>query len=199
VGVVEMVLAGSTNKAIVRLINRHGGVAVGLSGSDAGLTRARKLTLNRQGAEGADEIDLGHVGEVVEINPGIIHHLVRENFIPVIAPLGVGEDGTVYNINADSVAGAIAAALQAEKFILLTDVPGILDQKGELISTLRSENIEPLKEQGVIKGGMIPKVEACLTALGEGVRKAHIVDGRTPHAVLLEIFTDEGVGTQIVN
>lgn len=200
VGVVEMVLAGSMNKGIVRLINRHGGAAVGLSGSDAGLTRARKLTLSRKDADGTDETyDLGHVGEVAEINPSIIHHLIAENFIPVIAPLGVGEDGTVYNINADSVAGAIAAALEAEKFILLTDVPGILDGDGKLIGTLQAEEIKQLKEEGVIKGGMIPKAEACLAALGEGVRKAHIVDGRTPHAVLLEVFTDEGVGTQIVN
>ncbi|MEK6712141.1 MAG: acetylglutamate kinase [Nitrospinota bacterium] len=199
VGVVEMVLSGSINKGIVRLINRHGGAAVGLSGSDAGLTRARKLTLSRKNAEGADEVvDLGHVGEVVEVSPGIIHHLTRAHYIPVIAPLGVDDDGKVYNINADSAAGAIAGALAAEKFILLTDVPGILGKEGKLISTLRSGDVQRLREEGVIRGGMIPKVEACLEALASGVTKTHIVDGRVPHAVLLEVFTDEGVGTQIV-
>jgi len=199
VGVVEMVLSGSTNKGIVRLINRHGGAAVGLSGSDAGLTRARKLTLSRKTAEGADEIvDLGRVGEVVRVEPGIIHHLTRAHYIPVIAPLGVDDDGNVYNINADSAAGAIAGALAAEKFILLTDVPGIQDKKGNLISTLKAPDAQRLREEGVIRGGMIPKVEACLEALASGVKKAHIVDGRVPHAVLLEVFTDEGVGTQIV-
>lgn len=199
VGVVEMVLSGSTNKGIVRLINRHGGAAVGLSGSDGDLTRARKLTLSRKNAEGEEEIiDLGHVGEVVQVNPDIIHHLTQARYIPVIAPLGVGEDGTVYNINADSAAGAIAGALGAEKFILLTDVPGILDRQGKLVSSLRPPEVQKLREEGVIKGGMIPKVEACLEALASGVKKTHIVDGRIPHAVLLEVFTDEGVGTQIV-
>ncbi len=199
VGVVEMVLSGSTNKGIVRLINRHGGMAVGLSGSDAGLTKARKLTLSRKGTDGQEEhLDLGQVGEVVKVDPRIIHHLAAGDYIPVIAPLGVGEDGNVYNINADSAAGAIAGALAAEKFILLTDVPGILDQNGRLLSTLRPGEVQKLKGEGVIRGGMIPKVEACLDALSSGVKKTHIVDGRIPHAVLLEVFTDEGVGTQIV-
>lgn len=199
VGVVEMVLAGSTNKGIVRLINHHGGKAVGLSGSDAGLTSATKLTLTRKSGSGEDEqYDLGQVGEVKEVNPAIIHHLVDGGFIPVIAPLGVGEDSKVYNINADSAAGAVAGALAAEKFILLTDVPGILDESGALISTLNRAEVDKLKKSGVIKGGMIPKVDACLDALSQGVSKAHILDGRVPHAVLLEVFTDEGIGTEIV-
>lgn len=200
VGIVEMVLAGSTNKGIVRLINSHGGKAVGLSGSDAGLTSARKLTLSRKGEDGEDhELDLGQVGEVKEINPDILHHVAGGGFIPVIAPLGVGEDGSVYNINADSAAGAIAGALDAEKFILLTDVPGILGEGGGLISTLNRQEVEGLRKSGVIEGGMIPKVEACLEALAGGVHKAHIIDGRVPHAVLLELFTDEGIGTEIVS
>lgn len=199
VGVVEMVLAGSTNKGIVRLINRHGGVAVGLSGSDAGLTSASKLKLSRKGEDGMEhEFDLGRVGEVKSVNPAIIHHLTKDGFIPVIAPLGVGEDGNVYNINADSAAGAVAGALEAEKFILLTDVPGIMDESGDLIGHLNQKQVNSLKESGVIRGGMIPKVDACLTALSGGVKKAHIVDGRVPHAVLLELFTDEGIGTEIV-
>ena len=199
VGVVEMVLAGSTNKGIVRLINQHGGSAVGLSGSDAGLTAAKKLTMNRKGPDGEDvEYDLGRVGEVLAIRPAIIHHLTKGGFIPVIAPLGVGRDGSVYNINADSAAGAVAGSLRAEKFILLTDVPGILDAGGELLSTLRREEAQRLKEEKIIPGGMIPKADACLAALSSGVAKTHIVDGRVPHAVLLEVFTKEGVGTQIV-
>lgn len=199
VGVVEMVLAGSTNKGIVRLINLHGGKAVGLSGSDAGLTSAAKLTLTRKGEDGEEEsYDIGQVGQVKRINPDIIHHLAGGGFIPVIAPLGVGDDGKVYNINADSAAGAIAGALKAEKFILLTDVPGILDEGGKLKSTLNRADVSALKNSGVIQGGMVPKVDACLDALSSGVNKAHIIDGRTPHAVLLEIFTDEGIGTEIV-
>ncbi len=199
VGVVEMVLAGSTNKGIVRLINRLGGNAVGLSGSDAGLTSAKKLTLSRKGEGGEEtELDLGRVGEVKHVNPAIIHHLTNGGFIPVIAPLGVGEDGNVYNINADSAAGAVAGSLQAEKFILLTDVPGILGKSGDLLSTLSRGDVESLKDSGVIQGGMIPKVNACLDALAKGVNKAHIVDGRVPHAVLLELFTDEGIGTEII-
>jgi len=199
VGVVEMVLAGSTNKGIVRLINQHGGKAVGLSGSDAGLTSATKLTLSRRSEKGEVEpYDIGHVGQVKQINPQIIHHLAAGGFIPVIAPLGVGEDGKIYNINADSTAGAVAGALKAEKFILLTDVSGILDQRGELKSTLNRVGVNTLKGSGVIQGGMIPKVDACLEALASGVNKAHIIDGRIPHAVLLEIFTDEGIGTEIV-
>lgn len=199
VGVVEMVLAGSTNKGIVRLINQHGGSAVGLSGSDAGLTAAKKLTMNRKGPDGEDvEYDLGRVGEVLAIRPAIIHHLTKGGFIPVIAPLGVGRDGSVYNINADSAAGAVAGSLRAEKFILLTDVPGILDAGGELLSTLRREEAQRLKEEKTITGGMIPKADACLEALSSGVAKTHIVDGGVPHAVLLEVFTKEGVGTQIV-
>ena len=199
VGVVEMVLSGATNKSIVRLINRHGGNAVGLSGSDAGLTTAKKLIMSRKGPSGEDvEYDLGRVGEVLAIKPDIIHHLTDGGFIPVIAPLGVGKDGNVYNINADSAAGAIAGALHAEKFILLTDVPGILDENENLISTIRRDDAKRFKEEKTITGGMIPKVDACLDALSSNVTKTHIVDGRVPHAVLLEVFTDEGVGTQIV-
>ena len=199
VGVVEMVLCGSTNKGIVRLINQHGGDAVGLSGSDAGLTTAKKLTMNKKGPDGQDmEYDLGRVGEVLAIRPAIIHHLTEGGFIPVIAPLGVGQDGNVYNINADSAAGAVAGSLNAEKFILLTDVPGILDENRKLISTVRRDDVQKLKNEKIITGGMIPKVDACLDALSSSVTKTHIVDGRVPHAVLLEVFTKEGVGTQII-
>ncbi len=199
VGIVEMVLSGSTNKGIVRLINQHGGNAVGLSGSDAGLTTAKKLTMNKKGPFGEDvEYDLGRVGDVLSIRPEIIHHLTEGGFIPVIAPLGVGRDGSIYNINADSVAGAIAGALHAEKFILLTDVPGILDTSQNLISTLRRDEVKRLKDEKILTGGMIPKVDACLNALSSSVAKTHVVDGRVPHAVLLEVFTKEGVGTQIV-
>ncbi|MFQ5895863.1 MAG: acetylglutamate kinase [Nitrospinota bacterium] len=198
-GVVEMVLTGPTNKEIVRLINRHGGRATGLSGSDADLITARRLTLTRKAAGGGEEeVDLGQVGEVVRVDPRVVRHLEEGGLIPVIAPTGVGEDGVVYNINADTVAGALAGALGAEKLIFLTDVPGILDRDGKLLSHLDRAAVASLREAGVVAGGMIPKVEACVRALEEGVQKTHIIDGRVPHALLLEIFTDKGIGTEIV-
>jgi acetylglutamate kinase len=187
--VVEMVL-NKINKDLVYLINRYGGKAVGLSGKDARLLRARKLI--------HEEFDLGLVGEVQEVNVELLEALQKEGFIPVIAPIGVGEDGTPYNINADMVAGAVAGALRAEKLILLTDVPGISDEEGNLIQSLRSERAEQLIQKGVIQGGMIPKVRCCLEALNLGVSKAHIIDGTLPHALLLEVFTDKGIGTEIV-
>jgi acetylglutamate kinase len=197
--VVEMVLVGKTNKEIVGLINREGGRAVGLSGKDGDLIMARKMVLrgSSQGAEPPEIIDLGKVGEVEKINPEVIIALERERVIPVIAPVGVGPEGDSYNINADLVAGAMAAALRAEKLILLTDVEGVMDSHGRLISTLDASAARAGIRDGVIRGGMIPKVNCCLDALDGGVGKAHIIDGRKEHAVLLEIFTDVGVGTEI--
>lgn len=197
--VVEMVLVGKVNKEIVRLINRHGGRAVGLSGKDGGLILARKIQMVRQEGDLPSEIiDLGQVGEVEAIDQSLLEVLEKHNFIPVIAPVGVGPEGETYNINADLVAGRVAAALGAEKLILLTDVPGVLDGEGRLISSLRADQIEGLKAKGGLSGGMLPKVDACAQALAGGAHKAHIIDGRKPHAVLLEIFTDHGVGTEIV-
>jgi acetylglutamate kinase len=190
--IAEMVL-GRINKGIVALINQHGAKAVGLSGKDAGLISAEKYK---------SDVDIGFVGNVSRIDPGIINVLDKEGFIPVITSIGVGSDGQTYNINADSVAGEMAAALKAEKLIVLTDVRGIMhDQKdlGTLVSTLKISDIDPLIKSGVISGGMLPKVEACVTALRGGVRKTHIIDGRIIHSLLLEIFTDSGIGTQIVN
>ena len=197
--IVEMVLSGSTNKSIVRLINQQGGKAVGLSGSDAELTKAMKITLTKESNSKKQEIDLGRVGKVNKINPQIIHYLTAGDYIPVIAPLGVDDDGNVFNINADEAAGAIAGSLEAEKFILLTDVQGILDKNGTLIGSINKEETQKLQEEKVIKNGMIPKTRACLDALSGGVKKTHIIDGRTPHALLLEVFTDQGVGTEIIN
>ncbi len=200
--VVEMVLVGKVNKEIVGLINHCGGKAVGLSGRDGDLVQARKLTLHAK-PEGVDRppelIDLGRVGEVTKVNPKILATLEREDFIPVIAPVGVGDDGQAFNINADLVAGAIAAELNAVKLILLTDVEGVKDGKGELISTVQHDQVEELIDAGVISGGMIPKVNCCQTSLEKGVGKAHIIDGRQEHAILLEIFTREGIGTEIVS
>jgi acetylglutamate kinase len=197
--IVEMVLVGKVNKEIVSLIHQQGGKAVGLSGKDGRLITAKKLRLTR--SRGKDEkpeiIDIGMVGEVKAINPGVIEALERENFIPVIAPVGVGEEGETYNINADLVAGKIASALKAEKFILLTDVEGVMDEKRRLIPTLDVRQAKRLITRKVISSGMIPKVNCCLSALEEGVAKTHIVDGRVEHAILLEIFTDVGIGTQI--
>ena len=190
--IAEMVL-GRINKGIVALINQHGARAVGLSGKDASLISAEKYK---------SDVDIGFVGNVSRIDPGIINVLDKEGFIPVITSIGVGSDGQTYNINADSVAGEMAAALKAEKLIVLTDVRGIMhDQKdtGTLVSTLRISEIEPLIRSGVISGGMLPKVEACVTALRGGVRKTHIIDGRIMHSLLLEIFTDSGIGTQIIH
>ncbi len=193
---IEMVLVGKINKEIVSLINHHGGKAVGLSGKDGRLITARKLK-NRSGKTGKQAKDMGLVGEVVSINPHIIDTLDRSKFIPIIAPVGIGEDGHTYNINADTVAGEVASALRAEKLILLTDTKGVLDERGRLISSMNGRKVRTLITKGHISGGMIPKVNCCLQALKSGVAKAHIVDGRVKHAVLLEIFTDVGIGTQI--
>ncbi len=197
--VVEMVLVGKVNKEIVSLINQQGGKAVGLSGKDGKLIVAKKLKLTRsRGKEEMPEIiDIGMVGEVETINPGVIEALKRENFIPVIAPVGVGEEGDTYNINADLVAGKVASALKAEKLILLTDVEGVKDEKQHLIPMLNDREAKRLMAQKVISSGMIPKVNCCLDALEGGVVKTHIIDGRLEHAILLEIFTDIGIGTQI--
>ncbi|HWP35708.1 MAG TPA: acetylglutamate kinase [Thermodesulfobacteriota bacterium] len=192
--VVEMVLTGQTNPEIVRLINAEGGQAVGLSGKDGGLLTARKLEMVANG----ETIDLGLVGEVERVDPRVLAALEREGFIPVIAPIGVGRDGTAYNINADLAAGAIAASLKAVRLILLTDQEGVLGRDGRLLPTLGRQEARRLVAEGVISGGMIPKVECCLSALVAGVEKATIADGRVPHALLLELFTDQGVGTQIV-
>ena len=198
-GVVEMVLGGQVNKEIVQLINAQGGRAVGLTGKDGGLIRARKLRLERRGpeTEAPEIIDLGHVGEVESVDASVVHMLVRGGFIPVIAPVGVGADGETYNINADLVAGKVAEVLQAEKLILLTNTPGILDREGRLISGVDAAAVERLVAEGVISGGMLPKVRCALEAVQAGVNAAHIIDGRVEHAVLLELFTDEGVGTLI--
>jgi acetylglutamate kinase len=198
--VVEMVLAGGINKEIVNLINTDGGRAVGLSGKDGSLIKAKKLYHSRKQSDGTvlDDIDMGHVGEVTEINPEIIDAVEKAGFIAVIAPSGVGADGLTYNINADSVAAEIASHLRVEKLIILTDETGVLDRQGKLISSLKYSEIPDLISSGVVKGGMIPKLECCMKALDNGVKKAHIVDGRTPYSILLELFTDSGIGTQIV-
>ncbi len=197
--IVEMVLGGLINKEIVSMINRHGAKAVGLSGKDGGLIRAKKKVLRRSARDGDDEvIDIGQVGEVEEIRPEVIDCLQREGFIPVISPIGVGQRGESYNINADYVASALATSLRAEKLILLTDVAGIKDANGSVLSTLKKEEVLRLINEGVITGGMLPKVQACLRALDKGVAKNHIIDGRIPHSLLLEIFTKEGIGTEIV-
>ncbi len=193
--IVEMVLVGRINKEIVGLINLHGGKAVGLSGKDADLIRAhRRLHRNADG----EEMDIGLVGEVEEVNAEPIRLLEEHGFIPVIAPVGVGRGGETYNINADLVAGEAAAALGAEKLIHLTDVEGITGSDGARVSTLSRANAERLIDERVIDGGMLPKVESSLRALKGGTAKAHIIDGRVPHAILLELFTREGIGTEIV-
>lgn len=199
--VVEMVLVGKVNKEIVGLINHCGGKAVGLSGRDGDLIQASKLTIHSKPDDETrppELIDLGRVGEVTYVNPAILRTLDEQDFIPVIAPVGVGDDGRAYNINADLVAGAIAAELKAEKLILLTDVEGVNNSSGELMSTIRTEQIDGLISSEIISGGMIPKVKCCQSALERGVTKTHIIDGRQEHAILLEIFTHLGIGTEIV-
>ena len=198
--IVEMVLVGLINKEIVALINRHGGRAVGLSGKDGNLIESEKYFLSAEKAKDTppEIIDIGLVGKVRKINAALISSLEREGFIPVIAPTGVGENGETFNINADIVAGEVAAALQAEKMILLTDVEGVLDENKRLINTMSNQDALGMIERGVVEGGMFPKVKCCLKALRGGVRKAHIVDGRLKHAILLEMFTDSGIGTEIV-
>jgi acetylglutamate kinase len=197
--IVEMVLGGAINKEIVNLINSNGGRAAGLTGKDGGLIKAKKKFLKGTSAEtGAPEIiDAGHLGEVEAVDSAILEALDKGGFIPVIAPIGVGSQGETYNINADLVAGAVAAALSAAKLMLLTDVEGILDADGKLISTLTKKKVSELIKKKVISGGMLPKVAACFDALGGKVGKVHVVDGRVPHALLLEIFTDKGIGTEI--
>lgn len=197
IDIVEMVLVGKINKEIVGSINKNGGRAVGLCGKDGNLIQARQLEV-RDKKDPSRLIDIGMVGEITAVNPRVINTLDTHQFVPVIAPLGVGEDGQTYNINADTAAGEIAAALQAEKLMLLTDVPGVTDAGGTLCSTLTPAAAEEMIAAGAISGGMIPKVRCCCAAMDKGVRKAHIVDGRVEHAVLLEIFTDVGIGTQIV-
>lgn len=197
--IVEMVLVGKVNKEIVGLINRQGGMAVGLSGKDGNLILARKMNVSvASDGEAHEIIDLGMVGEIIEINPTVINTLDENKFIPVIAPVGVGEQGETYNINADLVAGHIAQSLGAEKLILLTDVEGVKNKKGDLLSTLKIRQACRLIEDGVVAAGMIPKVRCCIEALEGGVGKTHIIDGRVKHAILLEIFTEEGVGTEVV-
>lgn len=198
--IVEMVLVGMVNKEIVGLINRHGGKAVGLSGKDGNLIEAEKYYLNDEKAKNtpSEIIDIGLVGKVKAVNAELIASLGQNNFIPVIAPTGMGEKGETYNINADIVAGEVAAALKAEKLLLLTDVPGVLDSGKNLINTMTKQDAQNLIDQGTVEGGMFPKVKCCLKALRSGVKKAHIVDGRLKHAILLEVFTDKGIGTEIV-
>ncbi len=197
--VVQMVLGGLVNQEIVNLINHQGGRAIGLTGKDGGLIRARRMTITRTTPvpEEPEIIDLGHVGEVSAIDPAVVRMLEQGNFIPVIAPLGVGEDGTAYNINADFVAGKIAAVLAAEKLILMTNVKGVLDARGQLLKALTAAQVDALIAEGAIHGGMLPKVRCALESVRYGVRSVHVIDGRAEHAVLLELFTDQGIGTLI--
>lgn len=198
--VVEMVLGGLVNKEIVNLINRHGGRAVGLSGKDGDLVRARKIVVTQRSPE-TDEpeiIDMGHVGEVESIDPSVVDTLVRSDFIPVIAPIGVGKEGHSYNINADLVAGRMAEVLKAEKLMLLTNTRGILDKEGELLTGLSLGDVDRLIADGTISGGMLPKVRCATDALKGGVTSVHIIDGRIEHAVLLELMTDRGIGTLLL-
>lgn len=199
--VVEMVLGGLVNKEIVNLINRHGGKAVGLTGKDGDFIRAKKINLKKSAVDidASEIIDLGHVGEVSSIDPSVVEMLGRSDFIPVIAPIGVGDDGRSYNINADLVAGKIAEVMKAEKLILLTNTAGILDKQGKLLTGLTIRDIDDLIEDGTISGGMIPKTRCATDALKGGVVGVHIIDGRVEHAVLLELFTDQGVGTLLLS
>ena len=196
--IVEMVLGGSVNISIVSLINKHGGRAIGLTGKDANLILAKKLMMEKIGADGiAVPVDLGFVGDVVSVNKDVINMLIASDFIPVIAPLGVDSEGNTYNINADLVAGKVAEFLQAEKLMLLTNIKGVLGRDGEVVTGLTPKKVDSLIEDGTISGGMIPKIQCALDAVRSGVKSAVIVDGRVPHATLLEIFTNEGVGTLI--
>lgn len=199
--VVEMVLGATVNKSIVSTIQQHGGQAIGLTGKDGNLIRARKLNVERFSPDmkAPEIIDIGHVGEVESINAGVIDMLVRSDFIPVIAPIGVDANGQSYNINADLVAGKIAEALKAEKLMLLTNVAGLMDKDGNVLTGLTTERVKALIADGTIHGGMLPKIRCALEAVTGGAQTAHIIDGRVPHAALLEIFTDVGVGTLITN
>jgi len=198
--VVEMVLGGLVNKEIVSLINTHGGKAVGLTGKDGGLIRAKKMVIKKPGSDNSlpsEIIDIGHVGEVESIDPEVVAVLDQKNFIPVVAPIGVGSEGEAYNINADIVAGKLAVTLSAEKLILMTNTPGVLDKSENLLTGLSAKDVDKLIGDGTISGGMLPKVNCALDAVKSGVNSAHIIDGRVPHALILEILTDEGVGTLI--
>lgn len=196
--VVEMVLGGSVNKSIVNLINKHGGRAIGLTGKDASLIRAKKLPMTKTDEQGnQQQIDLGFVGDVVSINRDVIDLMIASNFIPVIAPLGVDDEGNTYNINADVVAGKVAEFMLAEKLILLTNIKGVLDKEGNVATGLIPSKVDEMIADGTISGGMIPKISYALEAVKNGVKSAVIVDGRVPHATLLEVFTDKGVGTLI--
>ena len=196
--VVQMVLGGLVNKEIVSLINTHGGRAVGITGKDGGLLKARKLSAQTVDEDTEESVDIGQVGEITEVNVGVLETLTESQFIPIIAPIGVGEDGESYNINADIVAGKVAEALSASKLVLLTNTPGILDAEQKTLSGLSKTDVESLISNGIINEGMLPKVDCALSAVSSGVRSVQIIDGRVPHALLLEIFTDSGVGTQIL-
>jgi acetylglutamate kinase len=199
--VVEMVLGGRVNKEIVASINRNGGKAIGVTGKDGRLLRARRLTITRRGPE-LDEpeiIDIGHVGEVRQVDTEMLNVIIDSNFIPVIAPIGADDEGCSYNINADLVAGKIAQVMQAEKLMLLTNVAGLMDAAGNVLTGLSTAQVDDLIADGTVHGGMLPKITCALDAVKSGVSSAHIVDGRVPHAVLLEIFTDEGMGTKITS
>jgi acetylglutamate kinase len=194
--VVEMVLGGQVNKDVVNLINHAGGKAVGLTGKDSSMIRAKKLMLpNKENPEAL--IDVGQVGDIVQVDPSLIGHLESSGFIPVIAPIGVGKDGETYNINADVVAGKVAEVLKAEKLVLLTNTPGVLDKAGQLITGITPKQIDDMVEDGTLSGGMLPKIGSALDAARNGVKSVHIIDGRVEHALLLEILTDHGVGTMI--
>lgn len=199
--IVEMVLGGMVNKEIVNLIHQHGGNAVGLTGKDANLITARKLEMTAMNPDlnAPELIDLGHVGEVSRINTTVLDMLIQGDFIPVIAPVGVDKEGNSYNINADLVAGKVAEALQAEKLMLLTNTPGLLDKEGQLLTGLNAGTVDALIADGTIYGGMLPKIQCALDAVQSGVKSSHIIDGRVEHAVMLEVFTDEGVGTLITS
>lgn len=198
--IVEMILGGKVNKAIVNRINQNGGRAVGLTGKDANLIRARRMLVKERQVDGSyREVDVGQVGEVVSIKTDLLDLLVHSDFIPVIAPVGVGDDGESYNINADLVAGKVAEALRAEKLILATNIPGVLDKNKNILTGLTTADVDALIEDGTIYGGMLPKITCALDAVKSGVASVHIFDGRLPHATLLEVFTDEGMGTLISN
>lgn len=196
--VVQMVLGGLVNKEIVSLINTHGGRAVGITGKDGGLLKARKLSAQAVDEDTEESVDIGQVGEITEVNVDVLETLTESQFIPIIAPIGVGEDGESYNINADIVAGKVAEAMSASKLVLLTNTPGILDAEQKTLSGLSKTDVESLISNGIINEGMLPKVDCALSAVSSGVSSVQIIDGRVPHALLLEIFTDSGVGTQIL-
>ena len=196
--VVQMVLGGLVNKEIVSLINTHGGRAVGITGKDGGLLKARKLSAQTVDEDTEESVDIGQVGEITEVNVDVLETLTESQFIPIIAPIGVGEDGESYNVNADIVAGKVAEAMSASKLVLLTNTPGILDAEQKTLSGLSKTDVESLISNGIINEGMLPKVDCALSAVSSGVSSVQIIDGRVPHALLLEIFTDSGVGTQIL-